>query len=66
MVETMSHLNRYVPLKTVDSRVDIPSTNESDTITKVHMEKLLFGGDQLAVARARGAKKPLRRSVLMA
>lgn len=57
MVEIMSHLNQYVPLKTVDSQVDIPSTNESVALTKVHMEKLLFGGDQLTVARARGAKK---------
>ena len=57
MVEIMSHLNRYVPLTTVGSQVDILSTIESVAITKVHFEKLLFGGDQLTVARAREAKK---------
>ena len=46
-----------MPLQTVDFPVDISSTNESVVLMKVHMEKLLFGSDQLTVARIRGAKK---------
>ena len=57
MVDIMSHINQYVPFKSVNTQVNVPSTGESVTLAKVYMEKLLFGGDQLTVARARGAKK---------
>ena len=49
MVDIMSHINQYVPFKSVNTQVNVPSTGESVTLAKVYMEKLLFGGDQLTV-----------------
>lgn len=42
MVEIISHINQYVPFKTVNSQVDVSSTGELLTLTKIRMEKLFL------------------------
>ena len=50
MVDIMSHLHQYVPV--VESPEPLLASEDSSQVHGV-----LFGGDQLTVARARGAKK---------
>ena len=52
MVEIMYHIHKYVPLVITEddpSRTEIPSRSL--------IQKVLFGGDQLTAARARGAQR---------
>ena len=48
MIKILQHLQRYIPTKT------IPRQHESSSNISQH--KLLLGGDQLTVARVRGAQ----------
>ena len=57
MVEIMAHLHQYVPAVEYKSTVFIPSTGETVEVQNATMCKVLLGGDQLTVARARGAQK---------
>lgn len=57
MVEIMEYMHQYVPTKEVSEQTSVPISDDPITISKTNIEKLLFGGDQLTVARARGAKK---------
>lgn len=55
MIDIMSHLYQYVPSKECTNLVYIPSTNEFVQKESALVHQQLFGGDQLTVARARGA-----------
>ena len=55
MIEIMSHLHQYVPMKPSTNMVYIPTTNEIAMEESAIYQSILFGGDQLTVARARGS-----------
>lgn len=57
MVDIMSHLHQYVPAVEYTRKVFIPTTEETVEVPQARFYSILFGGDQLTVARARGAKK---------
>lgn len=57
MVDIMSHLHQYVPAVEYTRQCFIPTTDETVEVPQVKFHGVLFGGDQLTVARARGAKK---------
>ena len=61
MVDIVSHLHQYVPVIHDTDRKTI-SNGDSVTVNKDVCRPLLFGGDQLTAARARGAKKSRRNS----
>lgn len=52
MIEILKHLHQYVP----EEEVYISSEQRYVKKCTVHQHKLLFGGDQLTVARIRGAQ----------
>ena len=55
MVEIMSHMQKYVP--TLSKMLELEVTGESNvTVRADHFHNILFDGDQLTVARARGAQ----------
>jgi len=62
MVDIMLHTHQYVPSKSITRQTIVSPTGESVAVTEVNMYNLLFGGDQLTVARARGAKKTRQNS----
>ena len=57
MVDIVSHFHQYVPL--IESPEDIYVDDIGETVEVPHdlLYKLFLGGDQLTVARARGAIK---------
>ena len=57
MVDIMSHLHQYVPTVKYTEDITIPGGEEGVQIPKALFHKILFGGDQLTVARARGAQR---------
>ena len=57
MVEIMAKLQQYVPAKEYTKVVVIPGSEDTAEVKKAVFHHLLFGGDQLTVARARGAKR---------
>ena len=59
MVEILAHLHHYVPIKEYTKEICIPSINEIVTEHRADVRQLLFGGDQLTAARARGAMKAM-------
>ena len=55
MVDIMSETQKYVP--TLSKILDIDVSRGATVTAKVaHFHNILFGGDQLTVARARGAQ----------
>ena len=56
MVEIMLHAHQYVPTRSEIKQVNI-SSGDTASVTEMQMHHLIFGGDQLTAARARGAKK---------
>lgn len=56
MVCIMSDLQQYVPMHQVSGSVAIPGSSELEGIDVEVLHMTLFGGDQLTVARARGAQ----------
>ncbi len=56
MIEIMTHLHQYVLSLTFEERKTI-STGEMTVKEKAILHSVLFGGDQLTVARGRGARK---------
>ena len=59
MVESLGHLHQYVPAKEYTREIYIPSISETVLEQKAEVRQLLFGGDQLTVARARRALKAM-------
>lgn len=55
MADIMAHLQRYVPTVEVPQQIDV--NGEPAEIHDVSMQRILFGGDQLTAARARGAQR---------
>ena len=56
MVDILSTIQRYVPMKECVSTVEIPETGPAD-VKMESMHKVLLGGDQLTAERARGAQR---------
>lgn len=56
MIEIMLHVQKYVPAKTVEREVFLPH-DDVMKYTEQHYAVTLVGGDQLTVARARGAQR---------
>ena len=59
MVEILSHLHQYVPIKQHTNLVHIPSKDLVVSLESATVQQLLIGGDQLSAARARGAIKAM-------
>ena len=57
MVDIMTHLQQYVPTQSTVSDVSDPKNDEEFQVTLDKFHYILFGGDQLTVERAMGAKK---------
>ena len=55
MVEIMSYLHQYVPVVKGTKSVHVPITGEEVQVPQASLHQILFGGDQLTAARARGA-----------
>ena len=55
MIEILTHLHQYVPLKEFTKEMFIPSIEKVVTKQDTVLSNILFGGDQLTAARARGA-----------
>ena len=53
----MKYVHQYVLTKNVMEQTSVSLSDNPISISKTQMEKFLFGGDQLTVARARAAKK---------
>ena len=57
MVDIMRSLHDYVPVKSSLCTESIPGDAEEIEIVKDTFHKIVFGGDQLTVARARGSQR---------
>lgn len=55
MVDILSVLHQYVPMKECTAAVDIPEMEDATEVKVQSMHTLLLGGDQLTAERARGA-----------
>ena len=57
MCSIMEELQAYVP--TIHEKVNVvtPGERDPDIINKYNFHRILFGGDQLTVARIRGAQR---------
>ena len=58
MVEILDDKHKYVPYKALDATTTVPDHQSDIQVTVCHrnLHKILFGGDQLTVARVRGAQ----------
>ena len=56
MIEILQHLHQYVPEGEIEEEVYISSQQRCVKKYTVRQHQLLFGGDQLTVARTRGAQ----------
>ena len=57
MIEIMKHLQRYIPAIHQSVEKHIPSINVTEVMQEDTFHTILFGGDQLTVARARGSQR---------
>ena len=55
MIEILTHLHQYVPLKNFTKEMFISSIEKVVTQQETVLSNILFCGDQLTAARARGA-----------
>lgn len=56
MVDIITTLHQYVPQVEIESSVTAPGRTEADKVKVQALHKVLLGGDQLTVVRARGAR----------
>ena len=63
MVDIVQHLLQYVPFKQYERSVLVQSMNKFVTLQGATCCKILFVGDQLTVARARGAIRAMANAV---
>ena len=57
MKDVLVNLQQYVPIKSETDQLVDPDDGEPVEITTDHFHYILFGGDQLTVERATGAKR---------
>lgn len=57
MVDIMESLHEYVPTHSTVSKETIPGVGEEVDVMKDKFHQILFGGDQLTAARARGSQR---------
>ena len=57
MVAIMAHLHQYAPLVEETQDCYVASIDQTVKVTRARACPILIGGDQLTVARARGAQK---------
>lgn len=57
MVDILTTLQQYVPMKACTATVEVPGTEDSVEVKAESMHKILLGGDQLTVERIRGARR---------
>ena len=57
MVDIMESLQEYVPTHSTLIKETVPGVVEEVDIMKDEFHQILFGGDQLTVARARGSQR---------
>lgn len=57
MVAIMAHLHQYAPLVEENQDYYVSSIDKTVKVTRARARPILIGGDQLTVARARGAQK---------
>lgn len=57
MTEIMEELAKYVPSKETQQEVVIEEGSPPEKATTSHVHHILFGGDQLTVARIRGVTR---------
>ena len=53
----MEELQQYCPMVHKQKLVQTPGESEPDTVEQYHYHNILFGGDQLTVARIRGSQR---------
>ena len=63
MVSIMSTLQQYVPIRQLSASVAVPGSSDLEAIDVELLHKTLLGGDQLTVARARGAQSQRENSI---
>ena len=63
MVSIMSSLHQYLPMRQLSGSVAVPGSSDLETVDVELLHKTLLGGDQLTVARARGAQSQRENSV---
>ena len=56
MMDILQHIQRYVPSKHVERDFIVPGSDEVVTVQDEDFTTTLVGGDQLTVARVRGAQ----------
>ena len=52
----MDHLHQYVPTLKKERHVQVSTTSEEEIIHEYKFKRILLGGDQLTVARARSCQ----------
>lgn len=57
MVDIITHIHTYVPVKKYSEDYTIQESGETVSVPKSRVFPVLFGGEQLTAARARGAKR---------
>ena len=57
MVDIMKSLHVYVPTQTTQSKETIPGSDIEVEVVKDTSHKIIFGGDQMTVARGRGSQR---------
>ena len=63
MVSIMSTLHQHLPMRQLSGSVAVPGSSDLETVDVELLHKTLLGGDQLTVARARGAQSQRENSV---
>ena len=58
-IDILTHLHQYVPLRQFTKDIFIPSISQMVTTNESALTIIVFGGDQLTAARARGAMKAM-------
>ena len=56
MIKILQHMHKYVPTVEQEDKIFIPSLEKDVLKSNTVQHPILFGGDQLTVARIRGAQ----------
>ena len=51
MVDILSHLHQYVPMRIETKVINVPDTEVSEELQSENLHHLLIGGDQLTAER---------------